>query len=52
VGVPFMRNRLELASAAGFVLFVIVAFAVSTLAALPILVVATVLTLRARALRR
>jgi hypothetical protein len=49
--VPFLRNRVELASAVCFVAFAVVAFAVSPVAALPIFVVALLLTLRARALR-
>jgi hypothetical protein len=48
---PFMRNRVELASAVCFVLFAVLAFAVSVLAAVPVLVVAVLLSLRARALR-
>jgi hypothetical protein len=47
-----MRNRVELASAACFVLFAVVAFTASTLAAAPILVVAVLLSFRARALRQ
>ena len=49
---PFMRNRVELASAACFVLFAVVAFTASTWAAAPLLVVGVLLSLRARALRR
>jgi hypothetical protein len=46
-----MRNPIELASAACFVVFAVLAFTVSTLVALPIFVLAVLLTLRARALR-
>jgi hypothetical protein len=46
-----MRHPIELASTACFVGFAVVAFTVSVLAALPILVVGVLLTLRARALR-
>jgi hypothetical protein len=49
---PFLRHPIELASAASFIAFAVVAFAVSAVAALPIFVVAVLLTLRARALRR
>jgi hypothetical protein len=46
-----MRNRVELASAVCFVLFAVLALAVSMLVAVPVLVVAVLLSLRARALR-
>jgi hypothetical protein len=49
---PFMRGRVELASAAAFVLFAILAFTVSALVAAPVFVVAVLLSLRASALRR
>jgi hypothetical protein len=48
---PFMRNRVELASAACFVAFAVLAFTVSPLVAAPVFVVALLLSLRARALR-
>jgi hypothetical protein len=48
---PFLRNRIELASAVCFVLFAILSFTVSLLAAAPAFIVAVLLTLRARALR-
>jgi hypothetical protein len=51
MGVPFMRNPIEVASAACFIAFAVVSFTVSTLVALPILVIGVLLTLRARALR-
>jgi hypothetical protein len=45
---PFLRNRVELASAACFVFFAVLALTVSALAAAPIFVVAVLLSLRAR----
>jgi hypothetical protein len=48
---PFMHSRVELASAACFVLFAVLALTVSALAALPAFVFALLLSLRARALR-
>jgi hypothetical protein len=50
--VPFLRNRVELASAACFVVFAVLAFTVSAVAAAPVFVLALLLSLRARALRR
>jgi hypothetical protein len=51
LGMPLMRNRIQLASAACFVLFAVLSFTVSTLVAFPALVVGVVLSLRARAAR-
>jgi hypothetical protein len=48
---PFLRSRVELASAACFVLFAVLALTVSSLVAAPFFVVGVLLTLRARALR-
>jgi hypothetical protein len=45
---PFLRNRVELASAVCFLLFAVLAFTASAVAAAPILVVAVLLSLRAR----
>jgi hypothetical protein len=49
---PFLRSRVELASAACFVLFAVLAFTVSPVAAAPVFVLALLLSLRARAVVR